>query len=104
MSNTENPNGVYRKFVWRCEQQVYILGSIVMALWLLQFCRALSQYTLIWTAQLWYFTPKKTALRNCCIFRGYGNALRFHSGTLVLGSLLCALNQCLGPALGCISR
>lgn len=84
--------GIKRRFEYTLEQQLYIVVYIFMSFWLVEFHHAASQYVLAWVTQMWYFTPyianQKLDRKPCGILRGYCNMLRFHVGTLALGSLL----------------
>lgn len=78
------------EFTW--EITIYIGYTIFMAFWLMEISTSLSQYVLAWVTERWYFTPyvgdKKLDWKRRAIFKGYGNALRYHMGTLSKGSLL----------------
>lgn len=84
--------GVRRVFTYTYEQSAYLAFSFFMLFWMLEFSNSLSQYVLSWTAQMWYFTPyvdgHKVDKNYSGVIDGYLHALRYHVGTIALGSLL----------------
>mmetsp|Transcript_1723 Transcript_1723/g.4300 ORF Transcript_1723/g.4300 Transcript_1723/m.4300 type:complete len:640 (-) Transcript_1723:37-1956(-) len=85
-------DGFARRFSYTAEEQLYIVGECLMIFWLLEICHAMSQYTLAWSTQIWYFTPyvngRKLNRQRCAVFRAYFNAVRYHLGTLAFGALM----------------
>lgn len=78
------------------QQSAYIGFYVFVMLWVLEYINSSSQYILAWVAKSWYFTPydqngiKRTAPQ-CAIFQGMFNLIRYHLGTIALGSLLISL-------------
>jgi solute carrier family 44 protein 1 (choline transporter-like protein) len=99
----------YTPFQWAL---IVLYGFSV--LWSVEFVHSSSQYIIAWVAQRWYFTPYaevsgrlvKKGKPRCALFQGFYNLLRYHLGTVVVGSLVIfflrplriVLGICKGPA------
>jgi len=88
-------HGFRKKFEYTPGQYCLIAYYIVMMLWMFELCGALSQYTLAWVTQRWYFTPyvngAKAEMPRCAIFRALFCGMRYHMGTMAFGALVTAV-------------
>mmetsp|Transcript_33962 Transcript_33962/g.90339 ORF Transcript_33962/g.90339 Transcript_33962/m.90339 type:complete len:643 (+) Transcript_33962:2-1930(+) len=88
-------HGLKKQFQYTPLEVVVIAHNLFMLVWLMDFATALSQYSLAWVTQKWYFTPyilgNKEDLPICGIFQGFCSAVSYHPGSLAVGSLLVAL-------------
>jgi len=68
---------------------------LFMVLWLFEVCTALSQYSLAWVTQTWYFAPyehgAKVGVPRLGILHAWRSALRYHLGTVIFGALVIML-------------
>mmetsp|Transcript_21365 Transcript_21365/g.46388 ORF Transcript_21365/g.46388 Transcript_21365/m.46388 type:complete len:620 (-) Transcript_21365:277-2136(-) len=85
-------HGMRKTFSYDSWVTIQIVYYIFVTIWLLHYCTALSQYSLAWVTQCWYFTPyedgKKRDLPKCAAFQGIWSGAFFHPGSLALGSFL----------------
>merc|ERR1711870_221276 len=80
---------------------------MLVFVWLNEFITCLSQFTLSWATERWYFTPSVNVKRKVvfgAIFRAYRDVLRYHLGTLALGAMILAVARPLRIVLGGASQ
>jgi len=90
------PLGITKRMEWNDWELAAIGFNIFMFFWTQEMVDNMSQYVIAWTTQMWYFTPsvngqKSDAKKSCLIFKGYGNVVRYHLGTIAIGSFLLAV-------------
>jgi hypothetical protein len=84
---------IYRTFSFSTEEGVYIVFSVIMMIWLNEFCNAMSQYVVSWATSKWYFTEDKAKVESCLLWKAYTSGFFLHLGSLALGSFLIALTR-----------
>ncbi|XP_031755703.1 choline transporter-like protein 5 isoform X3 [Xenopus tropicalis] len=73
---------------------IFQLCNVFVFLWLVNFSIALGQCTLAGAFASYYWAFKKPAdIPACPLFSSFGRAIRYHTGSLALGSLILALVQ-----------
>jgi len=99
-------SGIRRDITWSNEEYAYMSFYIFIFVWMMEMASASSQYVLAWTTQMWYFTPyvndHKEDRMPCGVLEGYFNLIRYHLGTVALGSLLIAYCRLVRIALGAL--
>ncbi|XP_072275592.1 choline transporter-like protein 5 isoform X5 [Pyxicephalus adspersus] len=81
--------GFYYKYIL-----IFQLCNVFVFLWLVNFSIALGQCTLAGAFASYYWAFKKPAdIPTCPLFSSFGRAIRYHTGSLALGSLILALVQ-----------
>lgn len=100
------PAGVARSFSLQGEERYMLAGYVFIALWLLEFLKALDQFVLIYGVQMWFFAPygqwlgrKCKKVRQIGILRGICIGLTYHLGSLAFGSAILAVMRFLYFAL-----
>lgn len=83
-------------------QVLVLICYVILFLWVLELLRAISQFVVIYVAEVWYFNVRgpKTGLLSCfkhcsCteMLKGYCDALTYHLGSLLFGSLLLTFTR-----------
>ncbi|XP_053325682.1 choline transporter-like protein 5 isoform X5 [Spea bombifrons] len=73
---------------------IFQLCNVFVFLWLVNFSIALGQVTLAGAFASYYWAFRKPAdIPACPVFASFGRAIRFHTGSLALGSLILAIVQ-----------
>ncbi|XP_063284008.1 choline transporter-like protein 5 isoform X4 [Pelobates fuscus] len=73
---------------------IFQLSNLFVFLWLVNFSIALGQCTIAGAFASYYWAFKKPAdIPACPLFSSFGRAIRYHTGSLALGSLILALVQ-----------
>lgn len=74
---------------------VCLIYYVLVFIWILELLHALSQWVVIYTAQVWYFRQKEENPSFCSQFSSvdmlaaFCDGIRYHLGTLLFGSFLC---------------
>merc|ERR1712217_202650 len=87
--------GIARTFTYQGYEHCYIAFYVFMFLWIQEVFVALSQFTLIYTTVVWYFTPyrgsSKVDLPLTPLTRGLRIGVMYHLGSLAFGAFLVAV-------------
>jgi len=89
------PSGITRRLEFEDIEMGYIALYCFMALWIMEMAFALEQFVLAYSVQLWFFKEYDGNGRKGFValpmVRGVLMAVKYHLGTLALGSLLLSL-------------
>lgn len=101
-------NGVARSFTYTEQEWYAIFYYLFIFFWAIEIVTALSQFTIAYSVQLWYFTPyvgeEKMDTPSCPLPRGYYIGMRYHMGSLAFGAFLVAVLRIVRIILGFIAR
>jgi len=85
---------------FKCKRVAYTIGfnpkfwfAALMLLWINAYVIAFGQITIAGGVSIWYFTNNNDKMTTPAILIGAKNAIRYHAGTVALGSLILALVQ-----------
>merc|ERR1719440_1763724 len=106
-SSLTKVSGVFRTLQYHDSQYWFFSYYVIVGFWILCSLTALSQFVLAYSVQLWYFTPcihdHKDA-PSCSLFRGYYIGASCHLGSLVYGSIIITVLQCVSIALSTLAK
>jgi hypothetical protein len=74
------------------QQWEYLVFYVLVMLWAIEYINSSSQYVIAWVVKSWYFTPYEKGIKRraprFAIFQGIVNLMRYHLGTIAMGSLI----------------
>eukprot|EP00930_Biecheleria_cincta_P002610 TRINITY_DN103614_c0_g1_i1.p1 TRINITY_DN103614_c0_g1~~TRINITY_DN103614_c0_g1_i1.p1 ORF type:complete len:629 (+),score=83.81 TRINITY_DN103614_c0_g1_i1:86-1972(+) len=83
-------------------QVLVLIYYVILFLWVMELMRAISQFVVIYVAEVWYFNVRgsKNGILSCfkhcsCteMLKGYCDAVTYHLGSLIYGSLLLTFTR-----------
>jgi len=87
--------GLMRSFTYEDYEYGYIIFYLFMFIWIFEVFVAVSQFTLIYAVELWYFTPYRGQYKHpkptFPLWRGLKIGLVYHLGSLAFGAFLVAI-------------
>jgi len=101
------PGGVTRSFSYDDHEVYYIAFYAFMALWIIEMAFAMEQFVLAYSTQLWFFKDYHNGRKGFItlpMVRGFCMAVKYHLGTLALGSFLLSLLEAIHFVLAMIHK
>lgn len=101
------PDGITRKIAFDGNELTFVAFYCFMALWVVELTFAMEQFVVAYSVQLWFFKEYECGRKGLSalpMVRGFLVGVKYHLGTLALGSLLLTFLEPLRVAVDLVYR